>query len=185
MFSKVNIIILIFAGLAAFAGFWLGKHWHTNSTLTVITPTTSLTTGELIEPFVVTNLNNQPQWIKPQQDKWLLINYWATWCTPCLQEMPILDQFYQSNKARLDVVGIALDDTLAVKEFLNSTPVQYNITTEIANSNDSSTRLGNRQAVLPYTVLVNPQGQIIKQYTGVLNHEILTSWLELLSQQYD
>ena len=49
--------------------------------------------------------------VSDNRGKWLVINFWATWCTPCLKEMPELERFYQDNKARAEVWGVTFEDS--------------------------------------------------------------------------
>src|SRR3546814_9584857 len=78
-----------------------------------------------------------------------MINYWASWCGPCIHEMPILDAFARAQGADgVQVLGVALDNEASVREFLAKLPVSYRIALEIPSGDDSSVRLGNGQNVL-------------------------------------
>jgi thiol-disulfide isomerase/thioredoxin len=97
----------------------------------------------------------------------LLINLWASWCAPCLTEMPELDRFAATQPANaLQVVGIALDDPDAVRAYLLRTPVHYPILLDVAGPRDSAVRLGNTHGVLPYSVLVGADGRVLRQKLG-------------------
>ena len=97
----------------------------------------------------------------------LLVNYWATWCGPCIEEMPMLDAFAAAQGANgVQVVGIALDEREPVEAFLQRTPVRYTILFESAGPADSSVRLGNTLSVLPFSVLIDAQGRVAARKTG-------------------
>jgi thiol-disulfide isomerase/thioredoxin len=109
----------------------------------------------------------------------LLLNFWATWCGPCREELPLLD----ATRARLapngvEVVGIALDDPAAVRAFLAATPVRYPVLLADADAPDPSLRFGNTRGVLPYSVLVDAQGIVREQHVGGVDAALLARWLE-------
>lgn len=97
----------------------------------------------------------------------LLINVWASWCGPCIDEMPELQRYSERQGADgVQVIGLALDEPAAVREFLRRVPVRYTIVTEPPGPADASVRLGNRRGVLPYSVLIDRDGRIAKQRIG-------------------
>jgi len=97
----------------------------------------------------------------------LLINVWASWCGPCIDEMPELQRYSERQGADgVQVIGLALDDPAAVRDFLLRVPVAYPIVTDPPGPADASVRLGNRRGVLPYSVLIGHDGRIAKQRIG-------------------
>ena len=97
----------------------------------------------------------------------LLINVWASWCGPCIEEMPELQRFSSGQgKQGIQVVGIALDEPDAVRAFLTRVPVQYPILIEQPGPADASVRLGNLKGVLPYSVLIGADGRLLRQRIG-------------------
>lgn len=99
----------------------------------------------------------------------LLINFWATWCPPCLEELPVLSRFAetQTGEHAVRVIGIALDDPAAVKTFLKAHPLPYPVLIDKAPFGDQlAATTGNRSGALPFSVLIGADGKILGQKLG-------------------
>ncbi len=107
----------------------------------------------------------------------LLVNVWASWCGPCIEEMPELQRFaVAQGPDGVQVVGIALDDAANVRDFLQRIPVSYPILLEVPGPADAGVRLGNPKGVLPYSVLVSADGRLLKQRIGPFAHGEIDAW---------
>ncbi|MCB1122908.1 MAG: TlpA family protein disulfide reductase [Verrucomicrobiae bacterium] len=112
-----------------------------------------------------------------QGQKAVLLDFWASWCGPCIEEMPVLDAFAsEQGHNGVQVVGIALDDIDSVRTFLTGTPVSYRILLDVASARDSSVQLGNKRGVLPYSVLVDRDGVIQRIRLGPFAHGEVQRW---------
>ena len=110
----------------------------------------------------------------------LLINFWATWCPPCVEELPLLDRFYQDNKHKgWQVLGIAADQLVAVKLFLARTPVLFPVALAGMEGITLSKTLGNLSGGLPFTIVLSASGSILHRKMGRVTAQELLSWSEL------
>ena len=120
--------------------------------------------GEL----VLSTLRGQP----------LLLNFWATWCPPCVKEMPLLDRFQSTfTRHHGQVVGLAVDGPTPVREFLKRVPVRFPIGLAGFDGTDLSKRLGNAQGSLPFTVLIGAEGRILQRKLGENSASELARWV--------
>jgi len=112
----------------------------------------------------------------------LLLNFWATWCPPCVREMPALDRFAKAHAARgWRVLGLAADKTEPVREFLARTPVSYPIALAGFAGIELSRQLGNDSGGLPFTVVFDRSGAIRARHTGEARPEQLDAWAQGIS----
>jgi thiol-disulfide isomerase/thioredoxin len=108
----------------------------------------------------------------------LVLNFWATWCTPCIEEMPLLNAFYQGNKSKSwQVLGLAIDQPSAVKRYLGLHPIEYPLALAGLNGTELMTALGNAQGGLPFTLVLNAQAGLIQRKLGKLTEGDIQSWV--------
>jgi thiol-disulfide isomerase/thioredoxin len=101
------------------------------------------------------------------QDKLLVVNFWATWCAPCREEMPAFTRLQARWAGRnVQFVGLAQDDPAKVERFGKELAVNYPLWTGGDAVGELSKRLGNRLGVLPHTVILDPRGQVLEQRVG-------------------
>ena len=113
----------------------------------------------------------------PYAGRPMLINVWASWCGPCIEEMPELERFASAQGPHgTQVIGLALDTPENIREFLGRVPVSYPILVDTAGPADASVWLGNRKGVLPYSVLVSAEGKVLKQKVGPFMHGEIDRW---------
>jgi thiol-disulfide isomerase/thioredoxin len=124
-------------------------------------------------------LNGQQVSMRSFQGQKLLINFWATWCPPCVQEMPLIDRFYLENRSKgWQVLAIAADRAESVERFVREKKLQLPVAIGQAAALEWSRQLGNTAGGLPYTVVLSARGEIIHQRIGQLSEQDLLDWLQ-------
>lgn len=110
----------------------------------------------------------------------LLLNFWATWCPPCIEEMPMLDAFFRENSSKgWRVLGLAVDKPAPVLDFLARHPVNYPVAMAGMDGLSLSSSLGNNVGGLPFTVVLAADGSVRERKIGKLSSQDLTRWREL------
>ena len=106
--------------------------------------------------------------------KVLVVNFWASWCPPCVEEMPTLDKLQAEFKSQnVLFVGIGIDSPSNIREFLEKTPVSYPIVIGGLEGSNLSKQMGNSQGALPYTIVINAQGKATSSKLGKISEEEL------------
>lgn len=110
----------------------------------------------------------------------VLVNFWATWCPPCVREMPLINQFAQSQAARgthaVQVLGIAVDQAANVNRWIARQPLAFPVVLAGAGGVSMTRTLGNISGGLPFTILFDAQGQVQQRKIGELSEQDLAQW---------
>lgn len=168
---KQNLLILGVALLALAGGLTAKK--------IIDNPATN--TAEAKLDFTLPDIDGKPHNIAEWQGKALIINFWATWCPPCLKEIPEFIQLQaQLAEKNVQFIGIAIEDPEPVAEFLQKSPINYPILIGGDAGISLSQQLGNVIGAVPFTVIVDQQGQIIHRHPGELSREKLLEVLQPL-----
>jgi thiol-disulfide isomerase/thioredoxin len=111
----------------------------------------------------------------------IVLNFWATWCPPCLKEMPEIDRFAKQFMARGGrVLGLAVDNPSAVTAYLARTPVSYTIGLAGFDGTELSRQLGNANGGLPFTVAIHRNGRLAHRRLGETSFDELSAWAATL-----
>jgi thiol-disulfide isomerase/thioredoxin len=107
----------------------------------------------------------------------LLVNFWATWCPPCVEELPLLEAFYQAHRSRgWQLLGIAIDQPSAVRSWLQRSPLSFPIVLGGLEGSQMSQQLGNATGGLPFSLLFSQSGEVLERKLGQLSNVDLQAW---------
>ena len=107
----------------------------------------------------------------------LLLNFWATWCPPCIDELPLLDEFFRSGRERgWQVLGLAIDQPSAVRAFLGRQPLSVPVGLAGLGGTELARELGNEKGGLPFSVLFDREGRLVERKLGRLQAQDLQHW---------
>ena len=107
----------------------------------------------------------------------LLINFWATWCPPCVRELPEIDRFHREFGPRgWQVLGLAIDGPTPVREFLTRVKIGFPIVLAGLEGTELVNRLGNPQGGLPFSVMIDGSGRVLQRKLGETHFDELAGW---------
>ncbi|HEY6984543.1 MAG TPA: TlpA disulfide reductase family protein [Rhodanobacteraceae bacterium] len=177
MFNRTNALILLIAIAGAVGGFLAGG-WLRPGATPHANPH-ALKIGDAAIPMQRPDIDGKPRSLAEWRGKLVLLNFWASWCGPCRDEMPLLDKTQQRLADQgLQVVGVANDTTAATRDFLAKVPVHYPILVDDPDrGEDLSSLFGNDHAVLPFTVLIGRDGRVVARRAGNFTEATLDAWL--------
>jgi peroxiredoxin len=119
----------------------------------------------------------QPFTLAPMRGQPLLVNFWATWCPPCVEELPLLNRFFKAQSPRgWQVLGLAVDQPKAVQAFLKKLPLDFPVGMAGLAGTQLSRTLGNPNGGLPYTVVMDRLGVVRHQKVGQVSASDLEAW---------
>jgi cytochrome c biogenesis protein CcmG/thiol:disulfide interchange protein DsbE len=120
--------------------------------------------GSSAPAFQLPDLAGRPVVLEQMKGRWVLVNFWASWCAPCVQEMPSLERLHRTlGPAGLTVVGVSVDDDdLAMRQLLQ----KQGITFTVLRDQGAKVAESYRTTGYPETFLVNPQGVLVEKYVG-------------------
>lgn len=167
----VLIILVIFIVVEGVSFYHSLNYWHHPSETT---PSASQNIRTWTLPDTGQHPNALSQWNRP----YLLVNFWATWCGPCQQEIPLLNQI---SNDQVQVLGIALDTSSAVQAFVQKHPLHYPILLGSDEELNWTKTYGNEQKGLPFTAIIDAHGKIIYAHLGQLHQDDLNQALSTLS----
>ena len=110
--------------------------------------------------------------------KLTLVNFWASWCAPCREEMPVFETMYRSaNQNGFQVIGVAIDSVEKAQPMLDSMDITYPILYAEQTGMEIMESAGNPQGLLPYSLLLDKNGAVVEQVLGRIDEKMISTWL--------
>jgi len=166
-------VFLAVAVVAGLTGFYFSRD-------SLVAPAAESATRRLMTASF-SDLVGKPQTLMPWRGKVLVVNFWATWCAPCREEIPALikvQKQYASNDVK--VVGIAIDNVDKVREYAEEMHVDYPLLIAGIETLDVAKDLGNRAGVLPFSVVLDRTGKVVHAHAGKMTEASLGAILDSL-----
>lgn len=177
MTLKQFIILAAIGALIGLLASGVEKWWQQDQ------PASSKTQLDKLPEFSLTGMNGDIWHSDESAHKILVLNFWATWCPPCREEMPVFSKLQKEFAQRnVQFIGIAIDDREAVQEFIDSYGVDFTILMGNTETVALSERLGNRFSALPFTVIADKGGKVKFRHAGGVKEEQLRPLLAELSK---
>ena len=138
--------------------------------------------GASAQPFFAQTFNDldgQPQPMTQWEGQLVVVNFWATWCPPCVEEMPDLQRVHDEYRSRgVAVVGLGIDSPSALRRFRDDHQLKLPLYAAGAAGSELGRTLGNGSGALPYTLLIDRKGRIVRAHLGQIRPAELRSWLD-------
>jgi thiol-disulfide isomerase/thioredoxin len=157
-YLPILLVAVLFAGMGVYAGLrkWNVRPVETNAVALLLAQT-------------LPDARGQPQNFATLKGKILIVNFWATWCPPCVEEMPELSALQAELTPRnAQIIGIGIDNPANIAEFAGRYKISYPLYTAGMQGTELSRQFGNQAGGLPFTVLVDAKGAVRKTYLGRL-----------------
>lgn len=183
--------VMTFAAIAVAAGAlgaYVGTRTKQEPVVASATPAAAHPAGHgdltPVQALFAETLNNPagtPQALAQWKGKPLVVNFWAPWCPPCVEEMPELAEVAREHAANnINIIGIGIDSPTNIAEFTSKFKISYPIYVAGISGTELSRKLGNTAGGLPYTVLIGADGQVKKTYLGRIKFDELKADLAAL-----
>mgnify|MGYP001818690656 FL=1 len=175
--KRIPWVLLLITGLAGAGGGW----WFTETVLKNDKPEAAKPTASVEDllgkprpDFSLGSTTGEILTADLFDGQVVLVNFWATWCKPCREEMPMLSDMYERlNEQGFTVLGVALDDVAQARDFIEELNIRYPNAVGGADVMAMGVAYGNRAGLLPYSVLIDRQGNLIWASLGELESEEL------------
>lgn len=162
------VFAVLLSAAAGYGGFALQNYW-------LSAEATPVSTADIR----FTDLEGKPHTLADYPGKLLLVNFWGTWCAPCLLEIPLLAEAQKTYGARgLQILGPAMDTPEAVRAYRDKTQLPYPVFAGDNQTAAAMDALGDRLGGLPFSVLISPAGEVLHRQTGEFKGEELRELIE-------
>lgn len=176
---------LLYAGIAllslaagAFTAQWLEKSY---SDKPLVQSPKSVGVPDRRVDFTLKDLDSEQHSLSEWDGKVILLNFWATWCPPCRKEMPDFVELREELAGQgFEVIGVAIDRADPVQDFIDEIGVQYPILLAELEGLKIMQAYGNQLTTLPYTVIIDQNGKIVKTFRTEVNKQDILAIIQPL-----
>jgi len=147
---------------------------------TNVSPLTNLSLANSLPNISLPNLAGETKSLSDWNGNNIILNFWATWCAPCLREIPMLNQLQESKADSLQVIGIAVDREEPVQKFSSEFEINYPILIGQIQSMEAAQAFGVNVFALPFTVFILASNETLGVYTGELHQEQIDNALSIM-----
>jgi peroxiredoxin len=178
--SKRQLILAIIASGIGLAGGAAWRVYSQTSHSTSVNPSHPAFSDPAWQQLISTPDQKTIQ-LKDFAGQKLVINFWATWCPPCIEELPLLEKFYQEQKQNnWMVVGLAIDKLASVQQFLKQNSLSFPIGVGNFELMTISKNWGNLSGSLPFTMVIDSNGVVVQRRIGTVKESDLQAWKTII-----
>jgi len=182
---KNAVIFIAATAMAGASGFALQRYLATDTVaITEIASVAEIASpiiGKIRPEFAMMDIEGNVRNIKDWDGQVVLLNFWATWCPPCLEEIPGFIEIQQQLDNRgFQIIGVAVDNEENVREFANEMAMNYPILAGEMEAIELSQKYGNSIGGLPFSAIIDKNGKVTHTITGELSKDRLISILKQL-----
>lgn len=164
-----TIALLLLAALAGIGGFMLYQ---------TFAPQEDRLVGQAAFDMRLQDTDGNIHRLVELRGKWVLLNFWASWCAPCMDELPLLvDAQKRYGPKGFQILGPALDTPESVAPVIQRFGINYPVSADFAGADTAMQAFGNDKAALPYSVLIGPDGNVAETMLGAFTAQELDSML--------
>lgn len=182
--NKRALRYLLYAvlALAAFgAGVWISNSRQSAAPVPAASGPTPAAIADAVWALSLPDLQNTQQRLSQWRGQVLIVNFWATWCAPCREEIPALVKLQQKYAGKgLQIVGISIDQLDKTREFSSNFGINYPGLIGTFDTVEISRQAGNDKRVLPFTIILNREGQIARTESGGVTEQKLEGLIKTL-----